>query len=132
MSGAFVSIDRRGARRWSAAGAHAVIAVRIRPGRAAIAIDVSSSGVLIETPHRLMPGFLVDVHVETSAGPQHLRGRILRCTVAELRPGGICYRGAIAFDRALRFSDADDGYAIPTVDLPPAATVWARDTPDRR
>jgi hypothetical protein len=94
--------NRRRASRLEPHEDHGIVSVRIRPGHAARIVDVSASGVLLETAHRLLPGTVVDLHVER---PHHerasIRGRVVRCTVAGVRATSLSYRGAIAFDRQL-------------------------------
>lgn len=95
------SPDRRGTRRLEAFDQHRIVSACVRPGHRARVIDVSASGALIETAHRLLPGTPVELHVETRTDRANVRGRVLRCAVVRLRPTWVCYRGAIAFDRHL-------------------------------
>jgi hypothetical protein len=93
--------DRRRSRRASDAAEHGIVRARVRPGHAAVVIDVSPDGVLIETAHRLLPGTTVDVHLESEERRESVRGRVLRSAVARVRASGIAYRGAIRFESAL-------------------------------
>jgi hypothetical protein len=115
MTGDPNDVDRRHARRLPSAE-HRISAVRIRPGLAATVIDLSASGALLETTHRLLPGNTVEVHMERGASRCCVRARIDRCAVATLRAGTIFYRGAVMFDRHLPWFVAPDGYPIPTAD----------------
>jgi hypothetical protein len=90
--------DRRGTRRLEAFEEHRIVSACVRPGHRARVIDVSASGALIETSHRLLPGTSVELQVETGSDRASVRGRVLRCAVVRLRPTWVCYRGAIAFD----------------------------------
>ena len=93
--------DRRKARRHNEEKAHGIVSARVRPGHDAKVIDVSASGALIETHHRLLPGTVVDLKVERDCGCTAVRARVLRCAVFRVRPSYVCYRGAIGFERHL-------------------------------
>jgi hypothetical protein len=93
--------DRRRHRRAADVAEHGIVCARVRPGHAAIVIDVSPDGALIETGHRLLPGTSVVLHFETLDRRESVRGRVLRSTVAGLRASGISFRGAIRFDAPL-------------------------------
>ena len=93
--------DRRGMRRLEAFEEHRIVSACVRPGHHARLIDVSPGGALIETSHRLLPGTPVELQVETGTVRARIRGQVLRCVVVRLRPTGVCYRGAIVFDRHL-------------------------------
>jgi len=98
--------DRRTARRFGA-GEHGIVAAHVRSGGAVAVVDVSAGGALVEGQHRLIPGALVELHVETSGRRAAVRGRVLRCAVARLYAAAVCYRGAIAFDACLPWFLAD-------------------------
>ena len=100
--------DRRRTRRHHQVDEHGIVSARVRPGHTATVIDVSAGGALIETAKRLLPGTSVELHVERGTQHTRVRGRVLRCAIVSLRPTGICYRGAIGFDRHLPWL-LDDG-----------------------
>jgi hypothetical protein len=77
------------------------VRARIRPGDAAVVINISAAGVLLETRRRLLPGAAVEVQLEKDIDRTTIRGRVLRCAVSDLRAAGVAYRGAILFDRHL-------------------------------
>jgi hypothetical protein len=87
----------------------------VRPGHEAALINVSQGGALIETLCRLVPGAAIDLQFTTGEGRVSVRGRVLRCAVAHLRPSGVFYRGAIAFERSLPWPPAAtwQGYGVP-------------------
>ena len=85
--------------------------IRLRTGREMSVVDVSNTGVLVEGQVRLLPGTHIDVHVVTREGRVLVRSRVVRCWIAALDAGAVCYRGALAFDRQL--DTAAPGYAIP-------------------
>jgi hypothetical protein len=93
--------DRRRMRRHRAVEEHGIVSARVRPGHGAQVIDVSAGGALIETTHRLLPGSVVELHVDRGGHHACVRGRVLRCAVVRVRPASVAYRGAIGFDRDL-------------------------------
>jgi hypothetical protein len=93
--------DRRQSRRASDVAEHGIVSARVRPGHAAIVIDVSPEGALIETGHRLLPGTIVVLHFESLDRRESVRSRVLRSTVAGVRASGISFRGAVRFESRL-------------------------------
>ena len=96
-----VGRERRAARRVSALGASGMDRARLRPGRMAQVIDLSSGGALIETDWRLLPGMRVELQLGQPVPRFRVAGRILRCHVALLDRERIRYRGALAFEDQL-------------------------------
>lgn len=93
---------------------------RIRPGHDVSVIDVSASGMLVESTHRLLPGSAVDVRFSNDRhSAQMIRGRVVRCGVIHLQANAIGYRAAIAFDRHMPCIGRDFGYQLPTCELRP-------------
>jgi hypothetical protein len=74
---------------------------RLRPGRTAKIVDLSSGGALIETDCRLFPGARVELLLGEPVLLCRVKGRILRCHVALLDRERIRYRGAVAFEERL-------------------------------
>lgn len=73
----------------------------LRPAREVVVIDLSSRGALIESPTRLPPGSITELHL--FGGPRCvLRGRLDRCRVSRLDP--LRYEAAILFDEHLEHS----------------------------
>ena len=108
------SIDRRHNCRRHTFGEHGIEHARVRPGREVLIVNVSSGGVLVETPHRLLPGSPIELHLRTADRRVSVRGRVLRCAVARLRADDLWYRGAIGFDLELPwFSVQEPGYQVP-------------------
>ena len=96
-------------RRLEGVGQHRIIATRIRPGHLARIVDVSAGGVLIETKYRLLPGAFVELQMQSDTRNAKVRGEVLRSAVAKVQHDGLCYRGAIRFDRHLPwFVDESD------------------------
>lgn len=104
--------ERRAAERHRS-GVHRIVTSRIRPGHGARVIDISTTGILLDTPLRLLPGSTVDIHIATHRHHVSIRGQVVRCTVLHVRPV-ICYRGAIAFERPIDLQRDRDGYHVPT------------------
>jgi hypothetical protein len=115
------AVDRRCARRRCRMDEHGIVSARVRPGYDVLIIDVSVGGALVESRHRLLPGAIVELHLETPQRQTAVRGRVLRCAVSRLRSTSVCYRGAIGFDRHLPWfaDDESAGYAVPTSERRP-------------
>jgi hypothetical protein len=87
---------------------------RLRTGARLLVLDASSSGALVETTERLLPGRRLDAHLMTQDGRVLVRGRVVRAYVSRVQPDAICYRAALVFDqhinasgRAVNVADAD-------------------------
>ena len=83
--------------------------LRLRTGRELLVVDVASTGALVETEGRLLPGIGVDVHVMTAEGRQLVRSRIVRAFVWGLSADRIVYRGALAFERHIELASESIG-----------------------
>ena len=59
-----VTTERRASPRTTALGDTGMDRARLRPGRSARIVDLSSVGALIETDWRLLPGMRVELHHE--------------------------------------------------------------------
>src|SRR5262245_49196012 len=122
----YLTTDRRVTRRRS--HEHGIVRVRVRPGHLATVVDVSAGGVLVETEHRLLPGSSVELQLEREHHREKLRGRVVRCSVVPVRPEGVFYRGAPAFDRPLPRVSEDDWYDVPNVEKRSGTDFRAPDT----
>jgi hypothetical protein len=80
------------------ASEHHIVSARVRPGHWAAIVNVSDGGALVETMRGLRPGTTVDLQFGTPARQTFVRGRIVRCTVTELRSSSVLYHAAIAFE----------------------------------
>lgn len=114
--------DRRESTRTRSPEALGIVSARVRPGHDVVLIDLSSGGALIETSHRLLPGRLVELHVQTASQRVTIAGRVLRCAVCAVRPARMSYRGAIRFERHLRglLDEPSGGSLVPHADPPRA------------
>jgi hypothetical protein len=124
----YLTADRRLTRRRHQLQEHGIVRARVRPGHLATVVDVSAGGVLVETEHRLLPGSSVELQLESESRNEKLRGRVVRCAVARVRPEAVSYRGAIAFDRHLPWFDDGDGYDVPNVEKRSGTNFRAPDT----
>lgn len=125
----YLTSDRRVSRRRHREQEHGIVRARVRPGHPVTLIDVSAGGALVETDHRLLPGTSVELQVESQNKSACLRGHVVRCAVARVRPASVSYRGAIAFDRYLPWFGDDDGYDVPNIEKRTAAPFRADATP---
>jgi hypothetical protein len=107
--------ERRQSRRRRSVAEHGIVSVRVRPGIDAAIVDVSAAGALIETRHRLLPGTSIDIHFATETRVPVVRGRVIRCVVARVRPDRLFYRGAILFERRVSWlpEESSRGYSVP-------------------
>lgn len=99
--------ERRASPRLPALSLTGMERARLRPGRVALIVDLSSGGALIETDWRLMPGMRVEMQVGDPVPLFRIAGRIVRCHVALLGREGIRYRGALKFEEQLPIGEAD-------------------------
>jgi PilZ domain len=107
--------ERRLARRQHSFAEHGIVSARVRPGINVSVVDVSAAGTLIETNHRLLPGTSVEICFDQDKRLPGVRGKVVRCAVAQLGPDQVCYRGAIVFDQRLPWmaDDRGHGYSLP-------------------
>ena len=100
-----VARERRASQRVLAPGMEGMERARLRPGRTAYILDLSSGGALIETNWRLLPGTRVEMQVGDPVPLFRVAGRILRCQVALVDRERIRYRGALKFENPLPFGE---------------------------
>jgi hypothetical protein len=96
------AVERRRTPRRPVAADEPLSQIRLRAGRQLGVIDVSDAGLLAEGEMRLLPGTHVDVHLVTDEGRLLIRSRVVRAFVCHVSASTIRYRGALAFDRAMR------------------------------
>ena len=99
--------ERRATPRISALLMTGMERARLRPGRTAQIVDVSTGGALIETDWRLLPGMRVDMQVGEPIALFRVTGRIVRCHVALLDRERIRYRGALMFEKQLPLGEVE-------------------------
>jgi hypothetical protein len=110
--------ERRAAARVRTFEEHGIVGARVRAGRDATVLDVSDDGILIDTPHRLLPGATIELQLAGTERRATVRGHVVRSTVASLR-NGVRYRGAVLFERPLGSLLDVDGYSIPALPAGP-------------
>lgn len=93
--------ERRSSPRVPAFNISGMERARLRPGRMAHIVDLSSGGALLETDWRLLPGMRVELQLGEPVPLFRVAGRILRCHVALLDRERIRYRGALMFEEQL-------------------------------
>lgn len=98
--------ERRASARVLALTMEGMNRARLRPGRTADIVNLSSGGALIETDWRLLPGMRVEMQVGDPVPLFRVAARILRCHVALVDRARIRYRGALLFDKPLPFGEA--------------------------
>ena len=96
-----ITRERRTSPRISALATAGMERARLRPGRTARVIDLSTGGALIEADWRLLPGMRVEMQVGEPTPVFRVTGRIVRCHVALLDRERIRYRGALMFEHPL-------------------------------
>jgi hypothetical protein len=128
--------DRRRAPRTSSAAQHGVVCVRIRPGREVTLLDVSAAGALLQCAHRLLPGTAIELQLTTAGRRVTTRGLVVRCSVSQVWPSAIWYRGAVMFEQPLPWilaADDQDGYRLHAAETADEPLRWAAAThPDSR
>lgn len=104
MAGA-IARERRASPRVHGLATAGLDRARLRPGRTAQIVDLSSGGALIETDWRLLPGMRVEMQVGEPVPVFRVTGRILRCHVSLVGRERIRYRGALMFEEQVPFGE---------------------------
>jgi hypothetical protein len=92
--------DRRAAPRWSLSELPWPIACRIMPGQDVVIVDISTAGMLVESPAPLFPGRNVKLHLARSSQSLSVQGTVVRGYLAALDSiRGPTFRAAIAFEQ---------------------------------
>ena len=94
-------VERRGVRRVGAEEAGWHPEAVLRPGLLVRIVNISATGVLLESPARLGPGRRAELQLTASDGEARplYTGRITRCAVIGVSP--LVFRGAVNFERPL-------------------------------
>jgi hypothetical protein len=104
-------VERRRAARRPVAAGEPLARAKLRTGGQLQLLDASSSGALVQTTERLLPGRHLDVHVISAHGRVLVRVRVARAFVFHLAADCVEYHAALAFDQALDVRA--EGYAVP-------------------
>ena len=75
-----------------------ITGVKLSPGDAVVLVNLSAGGVLVEGNRRFVPKTRVTVNFEGEFDPPQIKGRVVRCQVASIVNGQLCYQSGIAFD----------------------------------
>ncbi len=86
--------------------------VVLSPGGPVDALNLSNSGILVETGARAKPGSAVQVRIFTAGGNHEVEAKVVRSEVMTVSKNGIRYELAIAFDTPLDLIDWDDAAAV--------------------
>jgi hypothetical protein len=107
------------------------VAMRVRPGRRALLVNLSVSGALIEVDQRLLPGSLIDLQVTCQGRVRDVVGFVVRCFVVQLQRSGVRYRGAVQFQQPIQWvvKEGETGYAVPDKELGSGRAEGGRPTP---
>ena len=70
---------------------------RLTAGHGVSIIDLSSGGVLLDSPVPLRPDSVMTLEIGGRGIEQRVRFRVLRCQIGALQPGRTVYRGACQF-----------------------------------
>jgi hypothetical protein len=70
-----------------------------------VVVNVSDTGVLIETNCQLFPGRTTDVFVKLCGERHALRATVVRSFLHSLTPGAAVYRSALHFERIIGVSN---------------------------
>jgi hypothetical protein len=71
---------------------------RLRAGADAEVLNVSSTGVLLESTTRLLPGRRYTLRIGPTAAARVIDGEVARCSLTRVTPAGqAVYRAAIRF-----------------------------------
>ena len=101
MSDEPIGANRRAAIRYPASFVSCITGVRLSPGEPGTLINISTSGLLLESAVRYTPGSSVTAHFEGDIATQQIRGRVVRCEVSAIKAGALNYRTGLAFGKLL-------------------------------
>jgi hypothetical protein len=100
------SLDRRRAPRRLAAEFGQDLRISLPGAAEARPVDISATGVLTETTHRLCPGRTVDLFLRLNGVRRVLRARVVRSSVHALSPRPL-FRAALQFEDPGRLPECD-------------------------
>jgi hypothetical protein len=113
--------ERRSSRRRPLHDVPQIVEVKV-DSQAVKVIDISSGGVCIESPERMMLGHAVRLHIVAKKSTIQIRCRVVRCVVKSLAAGQVVYQAAAKFEKPLSLVDDDHSSAA-------AADASAADVP---
>ena len=86
--------------------------VVLSPGGKVDVLNISNSGILVETVTRTKPGSAVQVRINLAGASHVVKAKIVRSEVTTVDAGGIHYELAIAFDETQDLIDWGDAFAV--------------------
>ena len=119
--------NRRVEPRYTRDAIPAIAGIRLSPGDEAQLVNISASGILVESATRYAPGVTLTIHFDGSFPTRQIRGRVVRCQVSAItRQGALQYQTGLVFEKRL-----DLGIAAPepVVDEPPPQSPVADSGP---
>jgi CheY-like chemotaxis protein len=87
-------------RRWSLAELPWLSSIRLAWGQRLRLLNISSSGVLVESGVRLSPGTATTFQIEATDGALVVPARVVRCRVSDVDSLGVKYETAAVFERS--------------------------------
>ena len=99
------TVERRGAARLSNSEVREQVQVSLPRAARTGLINVSDSGVLIETNCQLFPGRTTDVFVKLGGERLALRASVVRSSLHSLTAEGLVYRSALHFERIIGLAE---------------------------
>ena len=100
--------SQKRARRWLLSELPWVSSVKLSWGQHLRLLNISSSGVLIESGMRLSPGSATKLQIDGAEGTLVVPARVIRCRVSEVDSLGVKYETAAVFDRPVDVLDAEE------------------------
>ena len=86
--------------------------VVLSPGGKVDVLNVSNSGILVQTETRAKPGSAVLVRIPMTGVNHEVKAKIVRSEVANVNGSGLSYEVAIAFDETQALIDWGDAFAV--------------------
>ena len=101
------AVEQRSAPRVPAAEMPSISGVRLLPDDvAATLVNISTTGLLVESPSALRPDLKIRIRFEGTFSPALVPGRVVRCTVASMGPdGALRYHLGVAFNSPIALAD---------------------------
>jgi PilZ domain-containing protein len=96
--------ERRASRRRPLEDVPQIVEVKV-DSQAVKVIDISSGGVCIESPERMMLGHAVRLHIVAKKSTIQIRCRVVRCVVKSVAAGQVVYQAAAKFEKPLPLVD---------------------------
>jgi hypothetical protein len=76
----------------------AQIKATLRPGNAAVLVNLSVGGALVHSERPLRPGSRIQVQLGSPLANSRVAAQVVRCGVAAIGAGGVTYGAALKFE----------------------------------